>query len=413
MLSSLFESILGRSTLISPDDNWALLFVLVASVSIAICLEQKYAWASKLSGTIIALVLALLLSNLGIIPTSCILYDDIVWGYAVPLGIPLLLLQCNIKKSWRETGRLLTIFLIGAVGTICGAFLSYALFRNCVPEPAGVAAMMTGSYIGGSLNLAALAGEFSLSGETVGATTVADNLLMAVYFFVLILFAGLRFFRKNYNHPHIDAVEYDDTRVTTNMASSFWKRKEISLRDIAIDMTYSVTVVFLAKIIAGILSMVIPASNIVLSMCNAFFGSQYIWITTLAMLYATICEEQVQKMNGTQEIGTYFIYLFLFVIGVPASVVEIIKNAPLLLVFTGLMVVCNMVFCFVAGKILKYDLEEIILASNANIGGPTTAAGMAIAQGWSRLVGPTMVIGTLGYVLGTYLGVIIGNILGA
>ena len=32
-----------------------------------------------------------------------------------------------------------------------------------------------------------------------------------------------------------------------------------------------------------------------------------------------------------------------------------------------------MIFCFVAGLLLGYSLEDIILASNANIGGPTTA----------------------------------------
>ncbi|MCR5560066.1 MAG: DUF819 family protein, partial [Schwartzia sp.] len=41
----------------------------------------------------------------------------------------------------------------------------------------------------------------------------------------------------------------------------------------------------------------------------------------------------------------------------------------------------------------------------------TTAAGMAISQGWAKLVGPAMLIGTFGYVIGNYAGTIIGNIL--
>ena len=77
------------------------------------------------------------------------------------------------------------------------------------------------------------------------------------------------------------------------------------------------------------------------------------------------------------------------------------------------MVLTNMLFCFVFGKLLRFDLEDIILASNANIGGPTTAAGMAISQGWTKLVGPVMLIGTFGYVIGTYLGVVVGGLLGA
>ncbi|WP_235860228.1 DUF819 family protein [Rossellomorea aquimaris] len=33
------------------------------------------------------------------------------------------------------------------------------------------------------------------------------------------------------------------------------------------------------------------------------------------------------------------------------------------------------------GKLLKYDHEEILLASNANVGGPTTAAAVTNAKG--------------------------------
>ena len=111
--------------------------------------------------------------------------------------------------------------------------------------------------------------------------------------------------------------------------------------------------------------------------------------------------------------SNYFIYLFLFVIGAPASIVTVVTEAPLLLVLTAIMVAVNMLFCFTAAKLLHFDLEDAIIASNANIGGPTTAAGMAVSQGWGRLVGPAMLVGTLGYVLGNYAGTVVGIVLGA
>ena len=413
MLSSFFKSALGRDTLVAADDTWTLLFILVASVATAIFLEQKDAWASKISGAIIALIMALVLSNLGVIPIHSALYDDIIWGYAVPIGIPLLLLQCNMKKIWKETGRMMVVFLIGAVGTCVGALLAYTLLHNYIPEASGVAAMMTGSYIGGGVNFAALATQFKVTGQTIGAVTVADNLLMALYFFALIMFAGLNFFRKHFDHPHIDEVEQNGLDDSKTQAAAYWSRKDISLKDIAFNIAYAVTIVFLSNLISHAIASAIPTDNAVLKMCNIFFGSQYVWITTLSMIVATYGEKKVEKMNGAQEIGTYFIYMFLFVIGVPASIVEIITNTPALLLFTAIMVLVNMMFCFVGGKLLKFNLEDCILASNANIGGPTTAAGMAISQGWSKLVGPVMLIGTFGYVIGTYLGVIIGGILGA
>jgi uncharacterized membrane protein len=406
-------SLFGRETAIAPDNTWALLTVMCVSVALAIFLEQKYRWASKISGAIIALICALLLSNLGVIPTSSTLYDDIIWGYAVPMGIPLLLLQCNMKKIWKETGRMLIIFLIGAVGTCVGAVLAFNLLKDYIPGLAGVAAMMTGSYIGGGVNFAALADQFDV-GEIAGATTVADNLLMAIYFLVLILFAGMRFFRRHYTHPHIAEVEAQSSKESAQtQAAAFWSRKDISLKDIALNFAYCVVIVTFAKLIAAGISALIPDTGVVLHMLNTFFGSQYVWITTLSMLVATYGEKQVQQLNGSQELGTYLIYLFLFVIGVPASIAQIITKTPLLFAFTGIMVIVNMLFCFVFGKLMHFDLEDIILASNANIGGPTTAAGMAISQGWSKLVGPVMLVGTLGYVIGTYAGVVIGGLLGA
>ena len=49
----------------------------------------------------------------------------------------------------------------------------------------------------------------------------------------------------------------------------------------------------------------------------------------------------------------------------------------------------------------------------ANIGGPPTAAALAISNGWSRLVAPGMLIGVYGYVVGNYFGVFLGNLIGA
>ena len=413
MFADFFLAHLGRESLIAADDTWALLALMAASVALAIWLEQKYVWASKISGAIIALLIALAASNLAIIPTSCVLYDSIVWDYAVPMGIPLLLLQCNMKKIWKETGRMMVIFLIGAAGTVAGAFLAYTLLHRYIPGLEGVAAMMTGSYIGGGVNFAALAAEFDV-GEIKAAATVADNLLMALYFFALIFIAGMKFFRSHYSHPHIDAVaESGDLSGAQTQAAAYWSRKGISLKDIALNFAYAAAVVFAAKLISTFVGGLIPDTGVVLHMLHTFFGSEYVWITTVSMACATFGEKQVAKLSGSQEIGTYLIYLFLFVIGVPASISKILTETPLLLAFTGIMVVVNMVFCFVGGKLLRFDLEDIILASNANIGGPTTAAGMAISQGWSALVGPVMLVGTFGYVIGTYLGILVGGALGA
>ena len=105
----------------------------------------------------------------------------------------MLLLRCNLKKIWAETGRILVIFLIGSAGTVLGAYLAFFLLKGPygnAGDLARVAAMMTGTNTGGSVNLAAMASQYAAGDDVTAASIVADNLTMALYFFALIFFAG-------------------------------------------------------------------------------------------------------------------------------------------------------------------------------------------------------------------------------
>lgn len=399
-----------QNSFINPDNTWILWAFLTGWAAISIFLEQKYQWAAKVSGAIIALVGALVFSNLRIIPTEAPAYDQ-VWTYVVPLAIPLLLFKCDIKKIWKESGRILIIFLISSFGTMLGATLGYASLNKYIPDLTKVAAMMSGSYIGGGVNFAAMAGSFEVPGELVSAAVVADNLLMALYFFILIAIPSIGFFRKHFMHPHIDEVERIGTNDNETLAANYWGRKEISLKDIAFSVSTAFVIVAISAECAKWFGSIIPTTNPVLNIFNSLLSNKYLLITTFTMLGATFFSNYFSNIKGSQEIGTFLIYIFFVVIGVPASISLILQRSPLLLLFCAIMVGINMLVTFVMGKLLKFNLEEIILASNANIGGPTTAAAMAISKGWIELIGPIMVVGTLGYIIGNYFGIIIGNIL--
>lgn len=396
-------------TLISSDNIWALWAFITGWAAFSIYLEQKYDWASKISGMIIALVGAMVLSNLNIIPTESVVYDN-VWSYAVPLAITLLLYQCNVTKIWKESGKILILFLISSVGTMIGAAIGYIILNEHIPSLGNLAGVMTGTYIGGSVNFAAISSSFDIPGELASAAVVSDNLLMALYFFVLIAIPSMTLFRKHFNHPHIDEVENMDIKEGETSASTYWGSKEISLKDIALSIGSAFIIVALSNTIASFLSSIIPTSSTLFKILNTLLGNQYLIITTLTMICATIKPNFFGKLGGAQELGTFLIYIFFVVIGVPASISSILFKSPLLLIFCLIIVASNMIVTFSAAKVFKFNLEDAILASNACIGGPTTAAAMAVSKSWSKLIAPIMLIGTLGYVIGNYCGLLIGNL---
>lgn len=391
---------------INKDETWLLWAILVGIAAISIFLEQRYQFAAKLTGAIIALVGAMILSNLNTIPIESPVYDQ-VWEYVIPLAIPLLLFRSNIFKIWKESRRLLFIFLISSVGTVVGVAAGFLLLHQFIPELDKIGAMMTGSYIGGGVNFAALSTKFQTPGELVSATVVADNSVMAFYFIVLITLPNITFIKKYFKRL------YNSNDVAnSNQAEAYWKRNEISLKDIAYSISIAFVLVAISFKISELVNEYIPKNNHFMEILVSIIGDQFLLLTTFTLVTVALFSKFFENLNASDELGTFLIYIFFVVIGVPASIPIIIKTAPLLFIFVAVILIFNLSITLFFGKLFKFNIEEMLLASNANAGGPTTAAALAISKGWQGLVGPILIIGTLGYVIGNYVGTLMGYFLG-
>ncbi|MCE5058873.1 DUF819 domain-containing protein [Mammaliicoccus sciuri] len=391
---------------INKDETWLLWAILVGIAALSIFLEQRYQFAAKLTGAIIALVGAMILSNLNIIPIESPVYDQ-VWEYVIPLAIPLLLFRSNIFKIWKESRRLLFIFLISSVGTVVGVAAGFLLLHQFIPELDKIGAMMTGSYIGGGVNFATLSTKFQTPGELVSATVVADNSVMAFYFIVLITLPNMKFVKKYFKRLY---TSNDDGN--SNQAEAYWKRNEISLKDIAYSISIAFALVAISFKISELVNEYIPKNNHFMEILVSIIGDQFLLLTTITLVTVAMFSKFFENLNASDELGTFLIYIFFVVIGVPASIPIIIKTAPLLFIFVAVILIFNLSITLFFGKLFKFNIEEMLLASNANAGGPTTAAALAISKGWQGLVGPILIIGTLGYVIGNYVGTLMGYFLG-
>ena len=138
---------------------------------------------------------------------------------------------------------------------------------------------------------------------------------------------------------------------------------------------------------------------------RGILGSKYFIVTTLTVVIVTLMPKFFEEARGAQEIGTFLIYIFLVVIGTPASIKAIVMQSPILLVFCAFVVIVNMLVTLVFGKLFGFTLEEILISCNATVGGPTTAAAMAISKGWNDLVLPAMLVGVWGYVIGNWCAI--------
>jgi uncharacterized membrane protein len=342
---------------------------------------ERTPWGSKLSGAVVAIGTTFALSNLRIIPSEAPVYG-VVWSYLVPLAIPLLLFKADLRRIVREAGPTLVAFLSGAVGTVLGTWVAF----HIVPlgaEGWKLAGIFCSTYVGGSLNYMASAEVLGLrSGDLLAAGVAADNLAMTLYFLVLFTLPSLPWLRRRY-----------PKRVVEN--------------DIEIGQSGPpITALGIASALA--IAAAICAAGFGLAQALGASSSGILVMTALVVGVATVFPRQMGGLAGAHEIGVILMQVFFATIGASASIVLVITKGAMLFVFAIVVLAIHLLFILAVCRLFGLDLAEIVVASNANMGGPASAAAMAVARRWESLVIPAILCGTLGYAIATFVGVAVG-----
>ena len=111
--------------------------------------------------------------------------------------------------------------------------------------------------------------------------------------------------------------------------------------------------------------------------------------------------------------------LFLASVGASARLSELLLAGPAAACFatTVLAAHCAVLLlgALLANRVVgaRITAAQLLVASNANVGGVGTAIAMAGAMGWPTLVMPAAVAGTVGYACATAMGVGLHAVLSA
>jgi len=371
--------------LIPADRHWAIWTVLLGAAAFGYWAEHTRV-GRKLSGCVLTMGATFLLSNLRVIPATGVPAYDVVWDYLVPLAIPLLLLRADLRRIVREAGPTLIAYLIGAVGTVVGTIVAFKV----VPlGEAGwqLASIFSATYIGWSMNYAAAAKAVGLeSGDLLSAGVAADNLVMALYFLVLFALPGIARLRAAYPDR-----QHEGQAVEGGLEAHAGFPPPARLAT------------------AVALAFGLCAGGFFIAERMGWHGGGILVLTALTVILATALPGPLGKLDGADTAGAFLMQIFFAVIGASANVLVVMRVGPVLFVFAGLILTVHLLFLLGAGRLARLDLAELVIASNANMGGPTTAAAMAVARRWGTLVMPAILCGTLGYAVATFVGVALGN----
>lgn len=352
-------------------------------------LSEKTRIGRTLTSTVVVILLAIVVANMGLIPHESAAYD-FVFSYLVPVIIPLFLFKANLRKMVRDASRLSGAFLLATLATVIGVLVAMTVVdvshlvvgeRSAREIQAAIAGLFASTYIGGSVNYAALGEITGLIREAsfFSAATAVDNLYSALYLSALAILPTWRWLAQRF--------EPEKSSVLVDLASG--QASEVTAQS----LTYSL----------GLSLMIVACSDALVSWLD-WSMYRYAVITLITVGIATAFPSLEAKLGGSFELGVALSMIFFASIAAGANVQAVIMLAPILIVFTGVLLAVHGVSLLLLGRLFKFTLPELIVASNAAILGATTAPALAAAKGWQHLVTPGVLVGVLGYALGTLVG---------
>ncbi len=379
--------------LISPDNHMAVMAGLFTIAGAAFLLEKTRV-GRQLTGAVIAILSAIVAANLKIIPHGAPAYS-IVFTYFVPVLIPLFLLQADLRRIFFEATRTTMAFLLATVGTVAGVTIAALVLdlgglgagAGLPPEqrePA-IAGLFSATYIGGSVNYAALGEVTGLNRDAsfFSAATATDNLFSAVYLGFLALLPGWNWLSRQFvAHEQVTQVvepEKSSDRPVTAMS-----------------LTLSLALAMLLVVATDALVSVFDLA-----------GWRYVVLTGLTLFFATVAPGVACRLAGSFQIGVGLSFVFFAAIAAGADVVAMVQVAPILIALVCILLFVHVLVTFGLGMFFKLSLPELITASNAAVLGATTAPALAATKGWKDQVTPGVLVGVLGYALGTLIGTIV------
>ncbi|MFA6136835.1 MAG: DUF819 family protein [Sulfurimonas sp.] len=363
------------------------LFVLVFIALFFTILEKKSELKlfKYLPPVVLIYALSMLLAGFGAFEKNSAINNSYSLAKAnlLPAMLFLMLLKIDFSHFFRLGKSLLIAYVLTVISLACGFILVSVIF-NFNHDMAVAFGALSGSWFGGTANMVAVGSALGVTQEAYGFVLIVDSVN---YTFWVMLLLFLVPFAPIFDR-FVGAKKRENVRLKIDYESDKKAKK------------YPFLILF--AVVASLLSQEIARH---VEMINS---------TTMTVLVATLFGifgsfTRLKNCNGSSEVATMMLYMLIALIGSKAVFESF--SAVGIYVFAGFMIlVIHTIIMVVSAKIFKLDLFSITVASLANIGGVASAPILAAAYNKS-LVSVGVLMAVMGYLIGTFGGLLVGNIM--
>ncbi len=380
------------------------LYILVPVIIIE-CFK-RWTWMQKIGTVVAAYAVGIIFALTGLVhfeagTEAAISFGKLqstIMSVAVPLAIPLMLFNCDFKL-WTKALPKTLWSLVGGIGAVLVAVISgYYIFHTPdVPEFNKVAAMMTGIYTGGTMNFNALGASLGVD-KTVMAIVLAFEMVLTTPYIFFIIGGGYKVFRKILPYEDVTRKGRTDENVETKDIENYrgmFDKKNVG----GMFAGLGLSVLFLA-IGAGLALLITGTLNELVVILT---------ITTLSIIASFF--KKVRELPKTFELGMFFILIFSVIVASLFDIHSVNGGSLMIGMFVAWVMIVAAGLHLLLCRIMHVSGDLFCVSQIALLCSPPFVPPVVGAMKNKKVLISGIVIGLVGYAVGTYLGVAIALIL--
>ena len=301
----------------------------------------------------------------------------------LPAMLFLMLLQVDLRHFFK-LGKSLLISYVLAVFSIAFGFIAVAFLFDFTPETSSAFGALAGSWMGGTANMIAVGSALEVSESAFAYALVVDSVNYTLWVMLLLFLVPFAATFNKFTKSDENLAYLGDIGCACNMgAPRYWLLIALAL-------------------VASLLSQVIAENFQILNKTTT--------MVILASFFGILGSfTKLRELNGSSEVATTMLYIIIALIGSKA-VIESFSGLGVYVLAGFVILLIHAVIMVLGAKIFRLDLFSIAVASLSNIGGVASAPILAATYNKS-LVSVGVLMAIMGYIIGTFGGLLVGNIL--
>lgn len=378
---------------------------LLAPIGIIYCFER---WTPfrKLGTVVTAYIIGIVLALTGACTfeegsaaaLSFTKIQSTLMSVVIPLAIPLMLFNCDFRLWTKALPKTFFSLIGGLIGVLTAVVSGYYVFRGQgIPEMEKAAAMLTGIYTGGTMNFNALGASLGVQPTTM-AVVLAFQMVITTPYILFLMAGGYKLFRK--------ALPYsDEVGKTTSV-------EDVQTRDVEDYKGLRKRKNWLGMLGAFGLSLLFLAIGAGVALLTTGKLNELVVILTITTLsIAASFSERVRRLPHTFEMGMVLILVFSVIVASLFNIHSVNRGSLMIGAFILWIIVVGGLIHLLICRLTKCSGDLFTVSQVALLCSPPFVPPVVGAMGNKKVLISGLVIGLIGYAIGTYLGVLLYAIL--